>query len=832
MFWACPGESGIDGHTENPLSFNINSTLTVTAVFVPEVSFNLPSSGTSEGATSVPLAVELNWASSVQVTVDYAVVDGDAEGEDYILTSGQLVFDPGSTTPEPPGITLEIVNDDVLELDETVVVGLSNPVNAVLGSNPQHTFTIGDDDYPMVLWWEFEETIGTTAMDSSTYDHSLTLDASQTDLDVPGILNSGMQVISPGTPPAAAPVAYHTENGATALDFSASASLMTWFRLSSTGNNHTLLSKRDPLDATTGYEVVVNPVGNGGKGVMLRYGDGTAEVVKYSSQRDFAVDEWYHLALVFDPVSGEASFYVNGVWDSTQAVTLDVGFAANDSDFRIGADASNDNHLDGMLDEFILYQTALTLADIRTEFERVSHVLTATATGGSISISPDQEAYFHAETVTLAASADPDWNFTGWGGANAGDLVINGNVATLVMNSDKTITAEFERNPVADFSYSRTDLAVDFTDLSTTPDNAVIDTWQWDFGDGNSSTTQNPQHIYAASGCYDVTLTVSNSTGAGLDSVTQTLGVDTVPLALFDVRYVDAAETPYEIELMDASVPACEDALVEWYWVFEDASTGTGPGPHTRFLSAGSHTISMTVTQSNGETGTVEMVISVAQPPAADFTVSPISGTAPLDVVVTDASQPGAGVITQWSWDFGDASVATGPGPHFHTYADDSGSPYVISLTVHTQYGKSTKTENITVAPPPSSAPDVTPHSITGVASGDQFQGGDTISVGYTAENQSATVPFPAGRVDTLYLSLDDTPNEEDFILGSTTTAVALPGEGSETLALSLVTLEDIAPGPYYLIVMLDDGNGVPETDEANNHASIEITIVDPVMTH
>ena len=54
-----------------------------------------------------------------------------------------------------------------------------------------------------------------------------------------------------------------------------------------------------------------------------------------------------------------------------------------------------------------------------------------------------------------------------------------------------------------------------FTDTSIT--NAV--TWQWRFGDGQSSTQANPYHIYSQEGNYDVTLIISDSSGA-LDSAT------------------------------------------------------------------------------------------------------------------------------------------------------------------------------------------------------------------------------------------------------------------------------------------------------------------------
>jgi PKD repeat protein len=65
-------------------------------------------------------------------------------------------------------------------------------------------------------------------------------------------------------------------------------------------------------------------------------------------------------------------------------------------------------------------------------------------------------------------------------------------------------------------------LAVQFTDLSTTPRGA----WAWNFGDGGTSTAQNPTHTYAASGTYTVTLTATGPDGA--DSKTRNAYIEVV----------------------------------------------------------------------------------------------------------------------------------------------------------------------------------------------------------------------------------------------------------------------------------------------------------------
>jgi len=73
------------------------------------------------------------------------------------------------------------------------------------------------------------------------------------------------------------------------------------------------------------------------------------------------------------------------------------------------------------------------------------------------------------------------------------------------------------QSPIASFSYTpaapTTDDAVIFSDNSSDTDGSIM-TWAWDFGDGNTSSVQNPTHSFAAAGTYIVTLTITDDAGA------------------------------------------------------------------------------------------------------------------------------------------------------------------------------------------------------------------------------------------------------------------------------------------------------------------------------
>ena len=79
------------------------------------------------------------------MTVGYAVTGGTATGSgvDYTLAAGTLTFTPGDPAED---ISIVVVNDLLNEANETIVVTLSSPINATLGANTAHTYTINDND--------------------------------------------------------------------------------------------------------------------------------------------------------------------------------------------------------------------------------------------------------------------------------------------------------------------------------------------------------------------------------------------------------------------------------------------------------------------------------------------------------------------------------------------------------------------------------------------------------------------------------------------------------------------------------------------------------------
>ncbi|MCE7996953.1 MAG: T9SS type A sorting domain-containing protein [Roseivirga sp.] len=112
----------------------------------PALNFATTSSSGAESVSSVDLEVGLALVSGVDVTVDYTVTGtATGSGTDYTLADGTLTFLAGTTSKN---ITIaSIIDDAIVETDETVIVTLSNPTNAALITNSiVHTYTITDND--------------------------------------------------------------------------------------------------------------------------------------------------------------------------------------------------------------------------------------------------------------------------------------------------------------------------------------------------------------------------------------------------------------------------------------------------------------------------------------------------------------------------------------------------------------------------------------------------------------------------------------------------------------------------------------------------------------
>lgn len=163
------------------------------------------------------------------------------------------------------------------------------------------------------------------------------------------------------------------------------------------------------------------------------------------------------------------------------------------------------------------------------------------------------------------------------------------------------------------------------------------------------------------------------------------------PVAAFNVSPA-TGDAPLVVTFSDVSVNN-----TTWAWDFDDDgvidSSAEAPPPWT-YAVPGTYEASLTV--SNGLTSdTATRTINVLTPPGpiADFTMTPMTGTAPLTVTFADAS---SGTIVSWAWSFGDSTTSTLQNPPSKSYATPN--TYDVTLTVTDAVGlTSTTTKTLTV---------------------------------------------------------------------------------------------------------------------------------------
>lgn len=294
------------------------------------------------------------------------------------------------------------------------------------------------------------------------------------------------------------------------------------------------------------------------------------------------------------------------------------------------------------------------------------------------------------DSSTIAPGAPPisgwAWDFADGNSQNTTSTSVShiytsaGNYPVSVITADsngctntkvKTITviappnASFVATPLSACSAP---LSVTFTNTST-PSSGV--TYSWNFGNGNTSTLQNPSTTYTAAGSYPVTLIVNRSGCTDTVVVPNQINIQNINVSFAATPSVVCSGQA--ITFTNTSVPAATTSN----WNFGDGSTSASINPVHTYTAAGTYTVTLNASDANSCAGSSTSIVTVNQTPVASFTGSPLTAcSAPLAVTFTNSSTGGS----VYSWNFGDGNTSTAANPT-NTYTATGSYNVTLHLT-------------------------------------------------------------------------------------------------------------------------------------------------------
>jgi len=241
--------------------------------------------------------------------------------------------------------------------------------------------------------------------------------------------------------------------------------------------------------------------------------------------------------------------------------------------------------------------------------------------------------------------------------------------------------------PEADFIVANPNGCTDFT-VFFGNDSRDTETYQWDFGDGNTSTDENPSHTYTQAGVYNIRLVATDSLGCS-DTLSRANYVQVGSLHNDFTANATQGCTPLEVSFIEtATIAPIGVADIEtWLWDFGDGNIDTSKNPVHTYTEPGSYTVTLYLQNRLGCWDTLSRIDYIqAWGPLTHFAPDQTADCAPISINFTDSSTvyPTNGSIQKWNWTFGDGGQDSVQHP-LYTYLDPG--LYSVSLIVTDNLG-------------------------------------------------------------------------------------------------------------------------------------------------
>jgi PKD repeat protein len=195
---------------------------------------------------------------------------------------------------------------------------------------------------------------------------------------------------------------------------------------------------------------------------------------------------------------------------------------------------------------------------------------------------------------------------------------------------------------------------VQFTDTS----NDTPTGWYWTFGDGGTSTLQNPVYTYTSLGTYAVSLGASNSAGSNTTTRSAYIKVTnavTPPVASFNAN-IRSGTAPLTVMFTDTST----NSPTGWQWTFGDGTFNTEKNPSHTYTTGGTYSVTLTAVNSGGSNvslmpgyitvaAPVVSAATTAIPTTTAGTADSTTGQETTTPVVTETTAASSGNGSSWT---------------------------------------------------------------------------------------------------------------------------------------------------------------------------------------
>lgn len=239
------------------------------------------------------------------------------------------------------------------------------------------------------------------------------------------------------------------------------------------------------------------------------------------------------------------------------------------------------------------------------------------------------------------------------------------------------VTALFSANDTAGCG----SLIVQFTNQST---GSGTLTYKWDFGNGESSTLQNPLIIYQNPGIYTVQLITTNGTESDTLTRKQYLHIFNEPQALFSLQTEASGCQGSSFTFQNESVPG-DTTINSYTWDFGDNTLEQTQSPSHSYSDAGTYSVTLFITDNNGCENSLFQsdLIQIIPNPTAKFAVSQNISCFDTATIFFQDQSTGNSALS-YLYYFGDGSQSNQANPsHFYNGYNN----YSVALKITDNYG-------------------------------------------------------------------------------------------------------------------------------------------------